>query len=121
MVSDSTESNCDPNTFYEGSEQSKLEIEITKWINLPIAILLFAFSPFVILMPFLREQLNTTCRKVVSLIVLSDLVSTVANLELSWGKKLNQQPNYIGLCMSATIVRTVTQFSSISGWVRSKS
>ena len=109
-----TEDECDPNTFYEGSQQSELEIEITKWINLPLAILLFALSPFVILMPFLCEQLNTTCRKVISLIVLCDLVSTVANLELSWGKKLNQQPNYIGLCMSAAIVRTVTQFTSIS-------
>ena len=87
---------CDPNTFYEGSEQSDLEVEITKWINLPLALLILIASPFVIIMPFVSEQLNTTCRKIISLIVLSDLLSTVANMELSWGKKWNQLPEYIG-------------------------
>ena len=34
---------CDPNTFYEGSQQSDLEVEVTKWVNVPLALIILVF------------------------------------------------------------------------------
>ena len=115
----STQHFCDPNVFDPDSAQSDLEVDITKWVNLPLALILLVTSPFIIVLPFVRENLNNNCRKLVSYIVLCDFISNIAQFELSWGKSFNQRPNNIVLCMVASVTRSVFQTCSMAWLVRS--
>ena len=104
---------CDPNVVYPQSRREPWESVATNIMNTPLALIVIISSPFVICMPFTSGKRNNTCRKIISMIVLSDLVSTLANLQLTLGRALNEQPSFRTPCVIATATVAVTQRCSL--------
>ena len=105
------ETECNPNGFYPSIEESLWETFITKMINVFLAILILSYSPFIIYLPFRRKTLNTCCRKIISMIVFSDVISTLAHMELLLFRPWNE--TNASPCLIATITLAVAQQCSL--------
>ena len=104
---------CDPNKVYPDSVPRFWVSIVTSAINFSLALVVLLCSPFIIYLPFTRTKLNNTCRKIISMIVLSDLISTFANLELLVGNHWNQASDFIVPCILATMTLAITQWFSL--------
>ena len=86
-------SSCDPTLFYNKSSFAEDIDDIQAYISYGSTAFVIVFSPLLIASPFMIRPLNTLCRQIVAMVVLSDLVCVLAGVfDTLFNSKWEQRP-----------------------------
>ena len=75
---------CDPDEFYyQKPDTEKIAVSIQNVINIFTMVLVFSVAPFLVITPFIVENLDTLSRKIIAMICASDMVNLTCTLVMA--------------------------------------